>query len=223
MEKPLYLQLRDSILEEISTQAPNTPIKSERDLALVYGTSRMTVRKAIKTLIDEGYLYCDKNKGTFVADTKLHKKNSSSMLFYSKMKNEETKILHYDIKDNNKEISKKLEIPLTDSYINIIRLNLDGDHATNLDEIYIVRKLVKQVDQANIEELLDFEDFIMQGAINQSFYPMSVPVEYARLLGLKLNTPIIMVESTISNKQGKVFAYIKTYTNPNYVNIEITL
>lgn len=223
MEKPLYLQLRDSILDEISNQAPNTPIMSERDLALEYGASRMTVRKAIKTLIDEGYLYCDKNKGTFVADTKLRKKNSSSMLFYSKMKKEDTKILHFDIKNTDKKITEKLEIPHTDSFIKIVRLNLDENNPTNLDEIYIARKLVKNFDPSKMEELLDFEEFIMQGAINQSFKPIIVPIEYAKLLGLKINTPIIMIESTISNKQGKVFAYIKTFTNPNYVNIEITL
>ena len=58
----------------------NSPIASERELAIRFDASRMTVRNAINELVEEGVLYRDKNKGTFVADRKLIKKNLTSEL-----------------------------------------------------------------------------------------------------------------------------------------------
>lgn len=223
MDKPIYQRLRDSIYEEIMNQAPNTPIKSERELAEQYKVSRMTVRKAVRKLVDEGYLYRDKNKGTFVADGKLHKKRSSSMLFYTNSAKEENKILHFDVKDSVKEINDKLEIKLSDSFIKVIRLNLQADSPTSIDEIYIVRRLVFEEALNDINALLDFEDYIEKGAVNQTFKPVVVPIQYAKLLKIKLSTPIIMIESLISDNHGKVYAFIKTFTNPELVNIELTL
>lgn len=223
MEKPIYQQLRDAIYEDIKDKAPNTPILSEREMAEHFGASRMTVRKAIRKLVEEGYLYRDKNKGTFIADQKLHKKKSSSMLFYSKSKHEDHKVLHFDVKNSVVEINKKLEINLQDSFVQIVRLNVSNDIPQSVDEVYLVRKTIPNFDKRDIDELLDFEDYIDKGVINQSFIPIKVPVQYAALLHLKINTPIIMVESLISDYHGRIYGFVRTYPNPNQVQIELTL
>ena len=222
MEKPIYQQVRDAIFDDIKDKAPNTPILSERELAEHFGASRMTVRKAIRKLVEEGYLYRDKNKGTFIADHKLHKK-SSSMLFYSKSKQEDHKVLYFDVKNSDKEINAKLEIPLQDSFVKIVRLNVANELAQSIDEIYLVRKLIPNFDKRNIDDLLDFEDYIDKGAINQTFIPINVPLQYAALLQLKMNTPIIMVESLISDYHGRIYGFVRTYPNPTQVQIELTL
>lgn len=71
MATPIYRKIKDLIMQEIEDKAANSPIDSERDMAVRFDASRMTVRKAIDELVDEGFLYRDKNKGTFVADRKL--------------------------------------------------------------------------------------------------------------------------------------------------------
>lgn len=223
MEKPIYLQLKDSIYEDIKDKAPNTPILSEREMAEYFGASRMTVRKAIRKLVEEGYLYRDKNKGTFIADQKLHKKKSSSMLFYSKSENEDHKVLHFDVKNSDNEINHKLEINLQDSFVKIIRLNTVDETPQSIDEVYLVRKMIPNFDKRSIDELLDFEDYIEKGVINQTFKPIQVPVQYAALLRLKISSPIIMVESLISDYHGRIYGFVRTYPNPNQVQIELTL
>lgn len=66
---PLYLQLqqliRDAIGSEILTQGEAIP--AERDLATEYGISRITVRKAIEGLVEDGLLTRRRGAGTFVA------------------------------------------------------------------------------------------------------------------------------------------------------------
>ncbi|MPN02297.1 hypothetical protein SDC9_149511 [bioreactor metagenome] len=42
-------------------------------------------------------------------------------------------------------------------------------------------------------------------------------------MNVKINTPIICVESKVNTKNGRVYAYIESYLNPNEKSIELTL
>ncbi len=223
MDKPIYQQVCDYLLDEISSMGANTPILSERELAEVTKASRMTVRKAINKLVEEGYLYRDKNKGTFVADSKMRKRSISEYLFHTAEDKTKYKLLHFDLKDNVRDIAQELDIELADTFIKLVRLNLEDKKPVSIDEIYVVRRMVRDFDPSNVSKLLDFEPFLQNGAINQAFKPMIVPVQYARLLELKLNAPIIVIESKVYTPQGRVYAFIKTFSNPLHMNIEITL
>ncbi|KMS56344.1 GntR family transcriptional regulator [Novosphingobium barchaimii LL02] len=66
---PLYLQLARSLREHISSGGidPGSALPSERDLSEMAGMSRVTVRKGIEQLIDEGVLFRKQGSGTFVA------------------------------------------------------------------------------------------------------------------------------------------------------------
>ncbi len=71
---PLYCQLKNLIIEKIGTgeYAENTQIPSEQELCDAYGISRPTVRQAISELTNNGFLYKEKGKGTFVSKSKNH-------------------------------------------------------------------------------------------------------------------------------------------------------
>ena len=55
---PLYRQLRRSLREAINENvlAPDDSLPAERDIAEDFGVSRITVRKAIEGLVEEGLL-----------------------------------------------------------------------------------------------------------------------------------------------------------------------
>jgi GntR family transcriptional regulator len=65
---PLYQQLQRALREAIEKQvlAPEDALPSERQLAAELGISRITVRKAIEGLIDEGLLVSRQGSGNFV-------------------------------------------------------------------------------------------------------------------------------------------------------------
>ena len=65
---PKYYQLKKFLIEKIEQEEfkLNEPILSERELITLYGVSRITVRRAINELVNEGYLYTVQGKGTFV-------------------------------------------------------------------------------------------------------------------------------------------------------------
>ncbi len=60
---------------------PGDAVPTERELCEIQGVSRMTVNKAIMSLVNEGLLYREQGKGTFVAKPKENKRNSWSKKF----------------------------------------------------------------------------------------------------------------------------------------------
>jgi GntR family transcriptional regulator len=70
---PLYYQLRERILNEIKSgnYKPNSMIPTEIEISKIFNLSRTTVRQAINQLVQEGWLYRIKSKGTFVGSPKI--------------------------------------------------------------------------------------------------------------------------------------------------------
>ncbi|MEO7680421.1 MAG: GntR family transcriptional regulator, partial [Sphingomonas sp.] len=65
---PLYLQLARSLRDHIAGGRidPGDALPSERDLSAMTGMSRVTIRKGIGQLIEEGILFRQHGSGTFV-------------------------------------------------------------------------------------------------------------------------------------------------------------
>src|SRR6201984_3697612 len=65
---PLYQQLQRALRQAIETRvlAPDDALPPERDLATEFAVSRITVRKAIDGLVNEGMLVRRQGSGTFV-------------------------------------------------------------------------------------------------------------------------------------------------------------
>lgn len=66
---PLYRRLQRGLRQAIDSGLfnPEDAIPPERDLAEALGVSRVTVRRALRTLVEEGLLYQRQGSGTFVA------------------------------------------------------------------------------------------------------------------------------------------------------------
>lgn len=71
---PLYFQLKELILSEIKNgnYPSGSLIPTENELSEAFEISRTTVRQAITELVQEGWLYRVKSKGTFVSQPKIN-------------------------------------------------------------------------------------------------------------------------------------------------------
>lgn len=75
---PLHQKLRDAIFEQISDGTLNAgdTLPSERAMKEHFGVSRATVRRAVTTLIQEGYLQSVAGTGTFVLEQSRKRTNA---------------------------------------------------------------------------------------------------------------------------------------------------
>lgn len=70
---PLYTQIKESLTADIAAghYHPHQRLPSERELAISFKVSRMTVRQALLELARDGTIYTRVGKGTFVAEPKI--------------------------------------------------------------------------------------------------------------------------------------------------------
>ncbi|SDB92248.1 transcriptional regulator, GntR family [Sanguibacter gelidistatuariae] len=77
-----YEAMRAQIAADISSGLkPHEPLPSERKLMATYGVSRMTVRRALALLVDDGLVYSRRGSGTYVADPAMISKSLSLTSF----------------------------------------------------------------------------------------------------------------------------------------------
>ncbi|MFZ7092588.1 GntR family transcriptional regulator [Primorskyibacter sp. 2E233] len=66
---PRYIQLRQRLADGVAQGilAPGSPLPAEREIAVITDFSRVTVRKAIKSLADEGTIIQKQGSGSFIS------------------------------------------------------------------------------------------------------------------------------------------------------------
>ena len=222
MSLPIYKKIKNKMIEEIASLRVNDPIPGERVLAETYGASRMTVRKALDELVDEGYLYRDPKRGTFVADKDSVRKNTLLDIFVSEEL--DYKVLYFDVKSSSSfSVQKALNIRPSDQVVRMVRLALVEEEAYAVEEIYVERRKLTDEEVSHMTQWRVFNKFLTKdNVVTQRFVPSVVPVQYARLLKIPLSKPVLIVENFISNRQGEKVAYVKIYHNPEKGHVEIT-
>jgi GntR family transcriptional regulator of arabinose operon len=80
--KPKYQEVKEYIIDYIRSHnlQANDPISSETEFVKLFALSRHTVRRAISDLVNEGWLYKEQGKGTFVAEPLVEEENSSKLI-----------------------------------------------------------------------------------------------------------------------------------------------
>lgn len=73
---PLYQQVKEDIKAAIEhgKYKPKEKIPAEPELSAEYSVSRITVRRAVEELCNEGYLVKMQGRGTFVSTPRIHRK-----------------------------------------------------------------------------------------------------------------------------------------------------
>lgn len=140
---PLYYQLKDIICEMIENEElkPNDPIPPERELCEYHGVSRMTVNKAITNLVNEGLVYREQGKGTFVAKPKEGYQLTRLLSFTEDMKAKglqvDTRIISFHKKASTRKLQKALNLSENEEVFEIKRLRLVEGEPYALETAYL--------------------------------------------------------------------------------------
>jgi len=141
---PLYFQVMEKLIEKIQTKyKDHDRLPSERQLCDQYDVSRITIRQALQQLVQEGYIYKEHGKGTFVSPTAYTQPLKSLYSFTEEMKKlnkkPSTKVLSFKEVVVDEIWANKLQIPLFSEVLQIVRLRLADEEPLIYETSYIPR------------------------------------------------------------------------------------
>lgn len=138
-QSPLYQQLMTRLKNDITAgvYAPGARIPSEQLLCDLYGVSRVTVRKAMLDLVQEGLLVRHQGKGTFVADERLrrdlHQITSFTAACLEKGHRAGAKLISAEFGEATAEDIEKLGVQEGEPVLEICRVRLCDDEPVMLE------------------------------------------------------------------------------------------
>lgn len=141
---PLYFQLKKLLLSEIKDGAyqVDSLIPTEKELSEMFQISRTTVRQAIIELVQEGWLYRVKSKGTFVARVKIKQDFIKRLETYNEQitrtgRTPRTEVLKCEAVRIPERVASLFELPIDRKYICLSRRRFADDEPIVTVETYL--------------------------------------------------------------------------------------
>ena len=156
--EPLYYQIREDIREKINSgeYPPNSMIPSEAELCEFYGVSRVTVRRAILDLAQEGLLNRGKGKGTFVSEsyglTTMNGVQSFTQELLGLNMRPSARLLSCKIRKADHTLRTMLQLEEQEEVVTISRLRLVNNEPCMVEVMNFPYKLVPGIEKEDLEQ-----------------------------------------------------------------------
>ncbi|EQB37785.1 hypothetical protein M948_04280 [Virgibacillus sp. CM-4] len=221
---PLYKQIANRIKEDIISAklAQGDAIPTETKLAHSYGVSRVTVRQAIKLLVEEKLLYRVQGSGTYISHNKVEHNIYKLQSFTEEMirldHQPSNEIIEFQLTLPSVEVQDVLNVSEDDKVYYIKRLRLADKEAFILEESYLPVELFPDL---SIDVMKESKyDYIEQKGhqIDKRYgelYPIMPTKEIVDFLQVEENEPLLYLKAFSTFVQGTVFEYSKIYFHPS--------
>ncbi|MFB9886971.1 GntR family transcriptional regulator [Balneatrix alpica] len=135
---PLYRQLQQRLREAVESGLlqPGTALPAERELATGLGVSRVTVRRAIDDLVEEGLLTQRQGAGTFVSERveqPLNYLKSFTEIMRERGRSPASRWIDRSLSLANEEELRMLRLPVGSEVVRLYRLRLADDKPMGLE------------------------------------------------------------------------------------------
>lgn len=232
---PYYFQLKELLREEIESGRwqPDQKIPSETELCEQFKLSRTVVRHALNELVNEGLLYRQRGKGTFVAKPKIGESLVQNLTgFYQDMVarglTPATQVLEQSLVLASKKVAEKLNLAPDSQVIKIERRRFVNDEPILLVTTYIPYEacpelLNEDLTQQSLYALLE-EKYGLEIARGHRTLEAVAANEYeARLLNIEENAPLILLHSVSYLRDGRPIEYYHAVHRGDRSRFEVEL
>lgn len=187
--------------------------------------SRLTVRKAISVLVDEGLLMTKKGMGIYVKNLKInfemnHVKGFNEML-HSQGFEYERKLIKHEVSYPPNHILESLGLEPGIKLHTLHQLFLMEGKPIGLLVTYIspdtgfTDELAEKMDQASFLEVLKEDLNIIPFETRYSIDATAAPSELTSILNVSLGYPLLKVERTTLTEENILFESTVMYLSPN--------
>lgn len=215
-----YEKIAFDIKEDILSEKykPNEQLPFEKELCEKYNVSKMTVKKALDLLVNDGLIIKRRGSGTFVKDITekeiqriIEKKQFSGLTTTSIGHKVTSKVLEFKIINATKEIADILKIEEDEFIYFVHRVRYVDDKAVVIEKTYIPLNLIPGMKLADVKKSIygyikDKLGLNIQSA-HSTVRAMKSNELDRKYLNLEKDDPILEVERVAYLDNGKVFEY----------------
>lgn len=205
---PMYRQLSNIIRTNVENGVyeANQKIPTEMELGKKYNVSRVTVRKALEELVEDGILLRKQGKGTFISEKKTTNVNYPQTSFADACllsgKKPTTRLLSYSMEIPTKKIAEFFGIEQTEMVIKIRRIRMADGEPIILEIDYFPESYSFLADEA----LTDSVALILN---RNNIYPIHgetvtticyASEEESKVLNVDVEQPLLYIRGEIRNE-----------------------
>ncbi|MGJ0845379.1 GntR family transcriptional regulator [Tissierella praeacuta DSM 18095] len=218
----LYIQLYNKFKENIENNiwAEGIKLPSEYELMEKYKVSRDTIRKSLQRLAQEGYVYRQAGKGTFVNNLKSRYKLTSLESFSEQMLYmgliPSSKILSLSLEIPNGKIKDYLEIIDDEKVYRVERLRLANGEPMCYEIAYVSERLCPDLDKliysdTSLYEIYEEHYNLKLDYGNLYLEAEGCPKEYSHHLKIKKGSPMLKMKCIVYTDNKKPLYFVESY------------
>jgi GntR family transcriptional regulator len=230
---PMYVWIRETLRGEITQGAfrRGERLPSEHELASRFNVSRMTVRKSIEDLIDEGLLYRRHGVGTFVAYPHLERDHTRLTSFFDRAKGDGIQtavtLLILETIPARPKVARALDIAPGDLVIRVKTLRFADEIPITVHDAHIPHKLFASILDENLEAqhlwtLFEKCGYKVKRAI-QKIEAREATKELSHLMDIKEGAPILFKERTVYADDGTPVEFTYCYNRGDIYSLTVSL
>ncbi|WP_334074635.1 MULTISPECIES: UTRA domain-containing protein [Paenibacillus] len=217
-QSPLYLQLKQIIKEDISrgVYKAGQKLPPEAEIGKTYGVSRITVRRAITDLVEEGVLHSQQGKGSYVRELK-EKRELISVGSFSDMttlsgKTPSSQILSNLVMEADEKLASTFKIQLNDPVLKLHRLLFIDNQPfiieTSFFPLEILPDLEKYIGESPSTYHILKERYGVEPAFSEKTLEVILATEYeSSLFHCDRGTPLYLLGKITYDQQDRPMHY----------------
>ena len=218
----LYYQLYDILYDNIKKgiYKPGDKLPTENQLIQLYGVSRVTIRKAMDMLLNEGLIVKRRGHGTFVQSKKVEQTLTKVLHFSNEMEKRgyksTVKMLINEKVYANKKIAEALSIPTGSPLIHVCRLRYANDEPMCIESAYLIYEkcpnvLKQDFSKISLRHFLQSEYNIFWKRAHQRIYAIKANSRFADYLNISDGDPLIYIERVSYTQNNEPGEYLQSY------------
>lgn len=220
MASPVYIQIHNQIKQDVENGKwqVGQRIPAERELAELFKVSRMTLRQAIQTLVDDGILERHVGSGTFVANRKVQEKMSGVTSFTELMmaagKTPSSKTISYHITTPSQSEIERLQLSKDTKVLRMERVRYGSGIPICFEVTAVPADLIadfsKEEVTSSFYKTLEEKAGLNPGRAIQTVSAMSASEKIAEYLNVRRGEALLRLRQISYLQNGRPFEYTHT-------------
>lgn len=231
LSKPLYIQIQEYIAELILSGKlpPGTKLPSEREFSQELDVSRMTIRRSITELVNEGILERHHGSGTYVSKPKVTY-NARELINYidamaTRGISTSSQLLEFGEIPASRRLAERLEVEIGSPLYRVSVLRLANRVPCVIERFYFPCERLPDLHEYDLErtnpDVLLTEGYGIQiGHIVQTFEAVAAADPITSILRVQESFPLLMITRTIYNRSDrKPVEYAQDFLRSDYARV----